>query len=239
MMLKKLLTIVIPCKNEGWGIQKTLYYLNLQNNIDGISVIIADSSDDWGSLEILKNGFHDLNRLNIKIVEGGYPSKARKIGATYVITPYVLFLDADIHIIDQNMLCDLIESIQINISHLVTAKYITDFPYNILYRIFDLFQSISIRIGTPFAIGGFQLWNKQIYDYYGGFNEDDLFAEDFTLSKKVKVYRFHVFNGYVYTSPRRFKDKGILYIIRMMFLSYINRDNPKFFKKHHNYWNNG
>jgi glycosyltransferase involved in cell wall biosynthesis len=235
-MIKDKLTIVIPSKNEGWGISDVLSILNKQIGINGTKVIIADSSDDWGSIEIIRNGLNYPN-LDIQVVEGGFPAKARKIGATYVSTPYVLFLDADILILDKHLISDLIETIMVRNYHLITIKYTTDFPYSILYRLFDLFQSISVALSTPFAMGGFQLWDKEVYDWYGGFDEDDLFAEDYTLSKKVQKRYFKVFNSHIYTSPRRFKQKGIFYMIKMMFMSYINRNNAQFFKQHHNYWN--
>ena len=46
MMLNELLTIVIPCKNEKEIISKSLDLLNHQNNIEGVKVVVCDSSDD-------------------------------------------------------------------------------------------------------------------------------------------------------------------------------------------------
>jgi glycosyltransferase involved in cell wall biosynthesis len=42
MSLSKKLTIVIPCKNEGLTIKKTLELLNHQSDIENVSVIVAD-----------------------------------------------------------------------------------------------------------------------------------------------------------------------------------------------------
>jgi len=55
MFLNSLLTIVIPCKNEGLTIKKTLTLLNQQFDIHGVDVIIADSSDDNITKEIIKS----------------------------------------------------------------------------------------------------------------------------------------------------------------------------------------
>ena len=46
MDLKKLLTIVIPCKNEKDIILKTLDLLNHQKDIHGVKVVVCDSSND-------------------------------------------------------------------------------------------------------------------------------------------------------------------------------------------------
>ena len=44
MDLKKLVTIVIPCKNEKDIILKTLDLLNHQKDIHGVKVIVCDAS---------------------------------------------------------------------------------------------------------------------------------------------------------------------------------------------------
>jgi hypothetical protein len=97
------------------------------------------------------------------------------------------------------------------------------FPY------IDLFQNLSVKLGTPFAVGGFQYWNTQKYWELGGYKEDELFAEDYSLSSKVKPKKFwiHESNG-VFTSARRFKKKGIDYMFWIMIKSYLNRNNPEF-----------
>ena len=46
MDLKKLVTIVIPCKNEKDIILKTLDLLNHQKDIHGVKVIVCDASND-------------------------------------------------------------------------------------------------------------------------------------------------------------------------------------------------
>jgi hypothetical protein len=119
----------------------------------------------------------------------------------------------------------------------LTVPFITERGWNWVFRIFDLFQNISVKLGTPFAVGGFQYWNTQKYWELGGYKEDELFAEDYSLSSKVKPKKFwiHGSNG-VFTSARRFKKKGIGYMFWIMIKSYLNRNNPEFFKKHHNYW---
>jgi hypothetical protein len=87
-------------------------------------------------------------------------------------------------------------------------------------------------------VGGFQLWNTTAYWRLGGYNEKELFAEDYSLSQKVKSKNFKVVkvNG-TYTSSRRFKSKGVLWMFYIMIKSYFNRNNPKFFLQSHGYWN--
>ena len=86
MELSRFLTIVIPCKNESSIIDKTLSLLNFQTDIERVSIIVADSSDD-GTKEMLESRNND--KFNLQIIKGGLPGKARNRGAKRVTTPYV------------------------------------------------------------------------------------------------------------------------------------------------------
>ena len=227
-------TIVIPCKNEGINIYDCLGFICKQKGIGNTRVIIADSSDDEKSLYWLyKSKFDFRHSINIEIIKGGYPVKARLEGSKLVDTPYILFLDADVMLLDNKLFYNIAG---FNLD-LLTVPFQTEKGWNWVFRIFDLFQNLSVKLGTPFAVGGFQYWNTQTYWNLGGYNADELFAEDYSLSSKVKPKKFwiHESNG-VYTSARRFKKKGIGYMFWIMIKSYLNRNNPEFFKHHHNYW---
>jgi glycosyltransferase involved in cell wall biosynthesis len=236
MSLSKDLTIVIPCKNEGLIIKKTLGLLNLQNNIKGVNVMVADSSTDNGFTQnCILHSSH--NNINVKIVKGGFPSEARNNGTKKIKTPYVLFLDADIFITDLNLLSHMIEIMENNDYHLSTTKMRTDDGhYNYVYKSFDIIQHLT-KSTTPFAVGGFMLFNLEVFNSLGGFNPDDKFAEDYHLSSKITPNKFYVDNKIVYTTSRRFKNKGLFYMVKMMIKSWFNRNNDEFFTKEHNYWN--
>lgn len=233
-MINNQFTIVIPCKKEGINIYNCLYFIHKQKGIENIKIIIADISDDEESLNWLNRAqTYFKYSLNIEVIKGGYPSKARLEGSKLVDTPYILFLDADIMLLDKSVL-DVISDFK---GDLLTVSFQTEKGWNWVFRLFDWFQILSIKLGTPFAIGGFQYWNTQTYWDLGGYKEDELFAEDYSLSSKVKPEKFwiHKSSG-VFTSARRFKNKGISYVFWIMIKSYLNRNNPEFFKHHHNYW---
>ena len=228
-------TIVIPCKNEGINIYDCLGFICKQKGIGNTRVIIADNSDDEESLNWLYRAQIDYKySIKIEIIKGGYPAKARLEGSKLVDTPYILFLDADIMLLDNKLFYNILG---FNLD-LLTVPFITEKGWNWVFRIFDLFQKLSVKLGTPFAVGGFQYWNTQKYWELGGYKEDELFAEDYSLSSKVKPKKFFILETKgVFTSARRFKKKGIGYMFWIMIKSYINRNNPEFFKHHHNYWN--
>jgi glycosyltransferase involved in cell wall biosynthesis len=95
--MKELITIVIPCKNENENIYECIGFIAKQVGCTGTKVIIADISDDEQSLWwVWKAQTEYKYSLNIEVIKGGFPAKARLEGSKLVTTPYILFLDADI-----------------------------------------------------------------------------------------------------------------------------------------------
>ena len=231
--MKDIITIIIPCKNERDNIYQCIKLISKQTDIVGTTIIIADDSDELESLEFLKNTKRDFqNILNIEIIKGGFPSKARFEGSKLVKTPYILFLDADIMLQNESIIA---ECLAYNVD-LVTVPFQTEDEYNWIFRLFGIQQKLSNILGTPFAMGGFQLFKTESYWNTGGYDETHLLAEDYWVSQKVNKMLIHKTKG-VWTSSRRFKSKGFLYMLILSIKCYINRHNTEFFKKHHNYWN--
>jgi len=231
-MVKDFLTVVIPTKNESELIDITLGHLNKQHNINGTKIIICDSSDD-NTIEIALSGKY--KNLDIKVIDGGLPSIARNNGAKLCDTPYVLFFDADMFLVDMNTLDDVINYMNKNKKHLLTCKFRCRGKYSFIFPIFEFFRDITIW-SAPCAVGGFMLFDILEFNKLGGFVNEDKFAEDFHLSMKISPDKFHVSKHKIYTTDRRFKKKGLFYMMKMSFLSYINKNNPEFFKNDHNYW---
>ena len=231
-MLSNDITIVIPCKNEKENIYECISFIAKQSGITGTKVIIADDSDEAesiGWLSVTRTEFR--YSLNIEVIKGGFPAKARLEGSKLVTTPYVLFLDCDIMLRDRFLLAKCLSYQE----KLLTVPFVTEKGFNWIFRLFDIQQWFSQLLGVPFAIGGFQLWRTNEYWKCGGYDETHLFAEDFALSKKVENIFIHKTKG-VWTSARRFKNKGFFYMFWLSIKCYMNRNNSQFFKHHHNYW---
>jgi glycosyltransferase involved in cell wall biosynthesis len=230
--MNNLLTIVIPCKNERDNIYECIGFIAKQVGFAGTRVIIADTSDEEDSLNFLQYTEDNYRySLNIELIKGGFPAKARLEGSKLVTTPYILFLDADIMLQDKFLLG---ECLAYN-TDLVTVPFQTEVGFNWIFRLFDIQQRMSNWLGTPFAIGGYQLWKTEAYWKTGGYDETHLFAEDYWVSQKAEVMKIHNTNG-VWTSARRFKNKGFFYMFLLSIKCYINRNNTEFFKHHHQYW---
>jgi len=234
MELSKLLSIVIPCKNEGHVIEMLLDILNSQKGIEDVNVIVSDSSDDGMTRELLEERIHD--KFNLYVITGGLPSKARNNGMSLVETPYVLFMDSDMFILDTNLLVDSVRLIDTQNFDLVTCKIrSTTGEYNYVYRVFDVIQKIS-KIFSPFCLGGFMLFRVDTFKKLGGFDESIKVAEDYMISKQIKRDKFKIPKSIVFTSPRRFQSKGLWYMLKLMIGSFFNKNNKKYFEEDKDYW---
>ena len=237
MNLSKQVTIVIPCKNEKDIIQKTLDLLNYQSDIWGIKVVVCDSSDDGiTKFDIIERLEINSDKFDLHLMDGGLPAVARNNGFKLVETPYVLFIDSDVFLLDSKIVKRAFLRIHRQKLDLVTTKFRSDNgKYNYVYRLFDLLQTIS-KWSTPFCLGGFMMIRSETFKTLGGFDEEIKVAEDYHFSKQVTPSKFGRIDNIVFTPPRRFENKGLLYMIKLFLGSFFNHKNKSYFTEDKNYW---
>ena len=237
MNLSKQVTIVIPCKNEKDIIQKTLDLLNYQSDIWGIKVVVCDSSDDGiTKFDIIERLEINSDKFDLYLMDGGLPAVARNNGFKLVETPYVLFIDSDVFLLDPKIVKRAFLRIHRQKLDLVTTKFRSDNgKYNYVYRLFDLLQTIS-KWSTPFCLGGFMMIRSETFKTLGGFDEEIKVAEDYHFSKQVTPSKFGRIDNIVFTPPRRFENKGLLYMIKLFLGSFFNHKNKSYFTEDKNYW---
>ena len=205
MDLSKQVTIVIPCKNEKDIIQKTLDLLNYQSDIWGVKVVVCDVSDDGiTKFDIIERLEINSDKFDLYLMDGGLPAVARNKGFKLVETPYVLFIDSDVFLLDPKIVKRAFLRIHRQKLDLVTTKFRSDNgKYNYVYRLFDLLQTIS-KWSTPFCLGGFMMIRSETFKTLGGFDEEIKVAEDYHFSKQVTPSKFGRIDNIVFTPPRRF-----------------------------------
>jgi len=239
MDLSKYITIVIPCKNEKDIILKTLDLLNYQSDIYNVKVIVCDASNDGITKPSLMDRLEyetGSDMFDLYLMEGGLPAKARNNGFKLVTTPYVLFIDADVFLLDPKTIKRAFLKIYKKDLDLVTTKFRSDNgKYNNIYRLFDFLQLVS-KWSTPFCLGGFMMIKSKTFAQLGGFDEEIKIAEDYQFSKQIKPRKFGRINNVVFTPPRRFENKGILYMTKIFLGSFFNHNNKSYFTKDKNYW---
>jgi glycosyltransferase involved in cell wall biosynthesis len=236
MEIKNFLTIVIPCKNEKSIIQKTLDLLNYQSDIWGVKVVVCDSSDDGiTKFDIIERLEINSDKFDLYLMDGGLPAVARNNGFKLVETPYVLFVDSDVFLLDPKIIKRAFLRIHRQKLDLVTTKFRSDNgKYNYIYRLFDFLQLVS-KWSTPFCLGGFMMIRSETFKSLGGFDSDIKVAEDYHFSKQIKPKKFGRINNIVFTPPRRFENKGVFYMVKLFLGSFFNHKNKSYFTEDKNY----
>ncbi len=231
------LTIVIPAKNEAEMLPRLLGSLARQDfeAMTETRVIVADAGSTDGTVEVALS-FRD--RLRVEVIEGGLPSVGRNAGARLAMTPYVLFLDADVELPEPTLLRRALWRMRRRRLHLVTTNIACregSFFDDALYMGNNFMQRIG-SVLKPFATGMFMLFDREAFWALGGFNERALFAEDYLLSKGVARTRFRIVRGKILTTNRRFQKLGHGRMVWMFFKTMLHSWNDKYFLRDQGYW---
>jgi glycosyltransferase involved in cell wall biosynthesis len=238
-MLSKQLTIVIPTYNEGKYIARTLYAIAMQSGTHKIKIIIADakSTDNTRTLAEV-NGF-ELG-LNLKVIDGGLPAVGRNAGAKLATTHYILFLDADVTFTHKYAIKEALDE-------MISGKYEMLGTTPVYKGELDIRASIMFGLNKyvtwllsktePFAIGGFTMVSRRIFNSLGGYDEKAKQSEDWLLSKKIKPNKFKLIPELITQDNRRFKRYGYFSMVKLLYNNWKNRNNTQYFYEDQGYWN--
>lgn len=226
-MNKDLLSIVIPCKDEEKNIGNTLEALEKQTvDMSTIPVYIADASSTDATLNTIQR-FIGRGLLQIQVVEGGYPPAGRNNGASFCESEYILFLDADIELGEDNSIEKSLGLALAKDLDLV-ATYIKSKDGNQYDRIFwEKIHAFTYKypyIVGPYAAGMFILIRRSKFHELGGFNERMVLGDDWELTHKIPRKKFGVADTYIWTTNRRFMKQGYLKTFSQYFRVAVSKD---------------
>jgi glycosyltransferase involved in cell wall biosynthesis len=234
------LTIIIPCYNEEAYIGRTLRAILRQKECAGVKIIIADAGSTDQTVNIINSIALKFN-LNVEIIKGGLPAIGRNSGAQIATTPLLLFLDADITFTHNRVIIESVNTI-LSGNYAVlgtTPKYKgeLDLRATFIFWINGL-TTWYLSKTKPFAIGGFMIIRKFIFNNLGGFDELAHQSEDWLLSRKIKPNKFKLVPKLITQDNRRFKKYGYLNMIWLVIKNWLNRNNESHFYKDQKYWHN-
>lgn len=230
------ITIVVPCKNEENYIHHLLESLRKQN-IGNTKIIIADCSTD-NTRQVIQNNKQDLN---IQVIDGGPVSTAKNNGAKLVVTPYILFIDADVRFFKSTVIQDAvyeIESKKLDLIGLNIKCYDNDIRAIIGFFLFNKINNL-LKYFSPFAVGAFMLTRRSKFESLGGFPEKFSTSEDYFLSRMYDTKKFAILNHYFGQDSRRFKKMGYFGMAVYLIKNFVNRNNQSYWDQLDNskYWN--
>jgi glycosyltransferase involved in cell wall biosynthesis len=228
-------SIIIPCKNEENYIGNLLESIHNQTVVNNQTpIFIADANSTDNTLEII-NSFKD--KLNIKVIEGGYPSVGRNRGAAFARTKYLLFLDADVQLGGENFIKKALDLANKKDLYLVTS-YIKCPEGNLFDKFFWLIYGLFLllnKIIGPVSAGMMMFCNRDFFNSVGGFDEHIILGEDVEMAKAAPRNKFGVINAHILIDNRRFQKMGYLKTILSYILAFTSkkfryRQNTYYFK---------
>jgi len=228
-----LLSVIIPTKNEENNIVNLLDCLSNQTFTD-FDIIIADAGSTDNTI---KNSLSHKLSDKIKIVKGGLPGIGRNNGAKISTSDYVLFIDADGTIQDQNLIQKSIDLIVNKNLDLVTTNIScrNNSMVKFIYFFNNTFQYLS-KFDMPFSTGMYFFIRKTKFDELNGFNEEDQFAEDYNLSRKINRKKFGIVKSFIYSDDRRFKKTGYFGMMKLFYKTMRNKNKESYYKEKINYF---
>ncbi|NVN97020.1 glycosyltransferase [Candidatus Nomurabacteria bacterium] len=229
-----MISIIIPTLNEEKIIEKTLRTLKEFNG--DMEIIISDGKSKDKTVEIAKKYTDKV------VVYSGTKrqtiGKGRNDGAVVAQGEYLVFLDADVHIVNPNEFFEkAIKIFEDNKNIVAITTYI---------KVFKEFETISDKIiwwilnssyilfNNIVAIGGasgeFQMIRKDAFLKVGGFNEFLIGGEDHELFRRLtKIGKTHFAkNLTVYHTGRRGHKLGWPKFVGVLILASL----PVFIKKY-------
>ena len=235
--MHKLLTIVIPCKNEERYIKHLLFAL-VEQGIGTTQIYLADARSTDSTRMLAETYAFELG-LNLKIIPGGLPAQGRNRGAKLAKTPYILFLDADVTFTHPQAIEEALDNIHDRAVDMVatTPYYKGEFDIRawLLFRI-NRVAAWFLAKTHPFAIGGFTLVRRDVFNTLGGYDEKATQAEDWLLSRQVAPSRFKLIPDLMTQDNRRFKRFGYFKMVKLLYNNWVNRDNIEYFYKDQKYF---
>lgn len=209
-------SFVLPAHNESAYLAETLEELHrsaaaLQLNYEVI--VVDDASTDDTSEIARANGARAIN-VNLRNI-----GAVRNAGAKEARYTCLFFVDADTLVPEKTLkqsldaICDGVAG---GGAHVVIDQ-IEDVarPKLVLYYLVRfLWQTIG-----GWAAGCFMFCRRDLFDHFGGFNEEYFAAEELFFSRSVKAHgRFRVVRNPVVTSSRKFHSFTTKELIRFVFL---------------------
>jgi len=237
-MLSQQLTIVIPTYNEEKYIWRTLNELDHQFGVKHVKIIIADAGSTDKTIYLIN--LFKAKHSNIEIIKGGLPAVGRNAGAKLVTTPYILFLDADVTFTDRSAIETAISELAFRDYEMVSTNPVYKGEFDVKASImFGLNKYVTYLLSKsePFAIGGFTMVNRQLFNKLGGYDENAKQSEDWLLSKKISPKKFKLIPNLITQDNRRFKRYGYFSMIKLLYNNWKNRNNVSYFYNDQGYWN--
>lgn len=212
------ISIVIPTKNEGKYIDRTLAQFRDYLEKYALEVIVSDAGSTDGTAEIVRD-YEIRSKGRIRLVQTfGKQNIAigRNAGAAQASGKVLLHMDADVLIPDPEKFFSAIQAKFENPAVVAATVPLWIYPEvsGLADKLYHLFMNSVIRLSFAFGVylakGECQIVRRSVFERIGGYNEKLVAGEDcnlfYRLHKEGKIaYSYRLC---VHHSPRRFREYG-------------------------------
>lgn len=238
-MLSKLVTIIIPCKNEENYIGNILDDIANQDDILGTKVIVADADSFDRTVQIVMEKADKYKHIDIVITNGGTVSEGRNNGSLFAETPFLCFIDADVRLFTSNTLVDTVAKGAQGYK-LVTCKlksYSKSYISKLAFWVYNYIHKL-LSLKYPFAIGAYFFVCREKFNQFGKFSTTSDNSEDFLFSQNFSPTEFYVMNHFIGQDDRRFKTLGYVGMVKHLIINFYKFliNDLKHFDKKSKYW---
>ena len=214
------LTFVIPAKEEGRFIGRTLRLLLATRDQDGLDfdVVVVDggSSDDTVEQAALADCIIVDSELGRKSI--GY---ACNVGAGQTSAEFLFHTDADVLFPELASFLGKVTSAFNDSAVVAVTTRLMPYPWEArrrdraMHRLANALIRGSLRCGAFLAKGECQIVRRSAFEAVGGYNGDIVAGEDCDLFYRLnRIGRIvYIADHCVYHSPRRFRQVGYTTII--------------------------
>jgi len=166
------ISVIIPVFNGEGSIEEAINSIIVQE-YPNLEIIVVDDGSTDGTAELVKN----YASINYFYQQKQGPASARNTGIKKSRGEYITFLDAD-DLYPSNKLWKQIYYINQNPSCLV-VRFLIKYEYLIPYKgqLQPFYINEKERTGFNCNLGSF-LFNRQVFDNFGSFNESLFLGED-------------------------------------------------------------
>ena len=222
------ISFIIPTRNEEQRITGVVSQFAVLNDVVDYEVIVSDAESKDRTADLASS----LGaKVCIDTSEHKTIAKGRNLGAKMASGDIFVFCDADTLLQDPVRLVSTIKSAFTDTDLVAALPRLAVFPSERIWKdkIFHTFFNGLIRFSlfmhAPFAFGQCQIVRASSFRQIGGYNEEQVHAEDSALYKKLgKIGKLRILkDDVVLESPRRYRQIGYLRLMMTSVYSIIGQ----------------
>lgn len=199
-------SIIIPCLNEELLLPSLLKDLAHQQYAHTEIIVVDGGSQDQTQALVKKN-----KKVALIITHAG-PGHQRSLGAKKATGEYLLFLDADVRVLDQEFIQNLVHFME---NHKLGTACPYYFPYQslvsikLVYLFFNLLFFVFQKI-TPSGAGSGIMTRAEVFTKAGGFQAHLRFDDIAYIRAAARHQAFAMAPLTLHVSDRRFRKYGVI-----------------------------